>query len=237
MDDSITLKGIRQGLLITIKPDGRWAELTGRLMKLIDDQGGFFVGAQVTLSVGEREVRRHELANVEKLLAKRSVALVAVLSESATTLGSARKLGLATNLADLNVRTEEEDAAESAFPMMPPPINPEEHGTTGVLVKRTVRSGRLVQSDGHVVVLGDVNAGAMIVAGGDVVVWGKLRGTVHAGAHGDESAVVCALYLAPTQLRIAGYITISPDEKRSKVKPEKAMVRNGRIEAAAWEVS
>jgi septum site-determining protein MinC len=66
-------------------------------------------------------------------------------------------------------------------------------------------------------------------------VWGKLRGTVHAGARGDESAVVCALYLAPTQLRIAGYITISPEDKRRKPRPEKAMVRNGRIEAVGWE--
>jgi septum site-determining protein MinC len=76
------------------------------------------------------------------------------------------------------------------------------------LIKRTLRNGRTIHSDGHVIVLGDVNAGAMIIAAGDVIVWGKLRGTVHAGARGDESAVVCALYLAPTQLRIAGYITI-----------------------------
>jgi septum site-determining protein MinC len=164
------------------------------------------------------------------------VTLVAVLSNSAATVGSARKLGLVTDLAELDAHIDEREAVEVAFPLIPPPIDPEEHGTTGVLVKRTVRSGRLVQSDGHVVVLGDVNAGAVIVAGGDVVVWGKLRGTVHAGAKGDESAVVCALYLAPTQLRIAGHITISPDESRRKVKPEKAMVRNGRIEAAAWEV-
>ena len=82
--------------------------------------------------------------------------------------------------------------------------------------------------------LGDVNAGAVITAGGDVVVWGKLRGTVHAGVYGDEAAVVCALDLAPTQLRIAGYITISPEERRRKPKPEKALVRNNRIEAEAW---
>ena len=235
MDDSITLKGIRQGLLITIRPDGRWSELSGRLMKVIDEQGGFFVGAQVTLALGEREIRRHELSNVQKLLAKRDVSLVAVLSESASTLGSARKLGLATDLGDLDVPGDDESSPVDAFSLQPPPIDPEEHGTSGVLIKRTVRNGRLVQADGHVVVVGDVNAGSMIVAGGDVIVWGKLRGTVHAGANGDESAVVCALYLAPTQLRIASHITISPDEKRRKVKPEKAMVRNGRIEAAAWE--
>jgi len=232
MDDSITLKGIREGLLVTIKPDGRWSDVIGRLMTLIDSQGGFFRGAQITLALGPREVRRHELANVRKLLEKRDVVLLGVLSESASTQGAARKLDLKTDLT--RVELEPEEPVE-ALPLRPPPIDPEERGTEGVLIHRTLRNGRTIHSNGHVVVVGDVNAGAMIVAAGDVIVWGKLRGTVHAGANGDESAVVCALYLAPTQLRIAGHITISPEDKRRKPKPEMALVRNGRIEAEAWQ--
>jgi septum site-determining protein MinC len=233
MDDSITLKGIKEGLLVTIKPDGKWSDLMSRLVNLIDSQGHFFRGAEVTLALGPREVRRHELANMQKLLSGHEVSLVAVLSDSAATVGSARKLGLRTELAVPQL--EAAAIEDEVLPMRPPPIDPEERGTEGVLLKRTLRNGRAVHSDGHVVVLGDVNAGAMIIAAGDVIVWGKLRGTVHAGAKGDESAVVCALYLAPTQLRIAGYITISPEDKRRKPKPEKAMVRNGRIEAVGWE--
>ena len=231
MDDSITLKGIKEGLLVTIKPDNKWTDVMGRLTTLIDSQGSFFRGARFTLSVGPREVRSHELANLQKLLAKRDVALLAVLSESATTMGSARKLGLKTDLAQVQL----ESPPVEAEVLKPPPIDPEERGTDGVLIKHTIRNGRTVHCDGHVVVLGDVNAGAQVIATGDVVVWGRVSGIVHAGAGGDESAVVCALYLAPTQLRIAGYITISPEDKRRKPKPERALVRNGRIEAEAWE--
>ncbi|MBN1679748.1 MAG: septum site-determining protein MinC [Anaerolineae bacterium] len=234
MDDSITLKGIKQGLLVTIKPTGKWSDLTGRLASIIDSQGDFFRGAQVTLAVGPREIRRHELANMQTLLAKRDVTLVAVLAESVTTQGAARKLNLETDLAGLDV--EVKDRVVETLPLHPPPIDPEERGTDGVLIKRTLRNGRTVHSDGHAIVIGDVNAGAVIVAAGDVVVWGRLRGTVQAGAYGDESAVVCALYLAPTQLRIANYITISPEDKRRRPRPEKALVRNGRIEAEAWEI-
>lgn len=234
MDDSITLKGIKQGLLVTVKPDGKWSDLTARLMTMIDAQSAFFRGAQIAVAVGPREVRRHELANLIKLLEKRDVMLLAVLGDSAATIGSARKLGLKTALSELEMEPPASDS-DDVLPDMPPPIDPEEHGTGGVLIKRTLRNGRVVRSDGHVVVVGDVNAGAVIVARGDVIVWGRLRGTVHAGAGGDESAVVCALNLAPTQLRIASYITISPDEGRQKPRPEKALVRNGRIEAEAWE--
>jgi septum site-determining protein MinC len=230
MDDSITLKGIKEGVLITIKPDGKWSDISGSLRAMIDAQSTFFRGGHITLSVGPREIRRHELADVQKQLTKREITLLAVLTDSTMTLGSARKLGLAT---DMSARQLE--SPPSPEPLKPPPIDPEERGTEGVLIRHTVRNGRSVHSEGHVVVVGDVNAGAEIIAGGDVVVWGRLRGTVHAGATGDESAVVCALHLAPTQLRIAGYITISPEDKRRKPKPERALIRNGRIEAEAWE--
>ncbi|HEX7008861.1 MAG TPA: septum site-determining protein MinC, partial [Phycisphaeraceae bacterium] len=78
----------------------------------------------------------------------------------------------------------------------------EERGEAA-LVQRTLRSGQVVRHQGHLTVLGDVNPGAEVIAGGSVVVWGRVRGTVHAGALGDRSAQICALELAPTQLRIA----------------------------------
>lgn len=231
MDDTITLKGIKDGLLVTAKPGEKWSDVQSRLVSLIDSQENFFRGAKVTLSLGSRELKRGELANVQKQLARRDVTLLGVLCENQATLDLAQKFGLQTALAEAQL----DAPAEDPLPLRPPPIDPEEHGTPGVLINRTLRNGRTVHSDGHVVVLGDVNAGAMIVAGGDVMVWGRLRGTVHAGAYGNESAVVCALYLAPTQLRIAGYITISPEDKRRRPRPEMALVRNGRIEAEAWQ--
>jgi len=85
-----------------------------------------------------------------------------------------------------------------------------------------------------VVIFGDVNPGAEVIATGSIVVWGRLRGLVHAGAHGDESAVVCALELVPTQLRIAGAIAV-PSKKGRKVQPEIARLVNGQIEAQAWQ--
>jgi septum site-determining protein MinC len=87
---------------------------------------------------------------------------------------------------------------------------------------------------GHIVIIGDVNPGAEVVAGGDIVVWGRLRGLVHAGALEDENAVICALELAPTQLRIASHIARSPEERPVKPVPEKASIRDGQIVAVPW---
>jgi len=101
-------------------------------------------------------------------------------------------------------------------------------GENAVMVHKTMRSGFKVTYQGHVVVLGDVNPGAEIIATGSVVVWGWLRGVVHAGAEGDEGAVVCALRLEPTQLRIASYIAVTPKHK-GKPMPEMAYIKNGQV--------
>ena len=53
---------------------------------------------------------------------------------------------------------------------------------------------------------------AEVVAAGDIVILG-FAGMAHAGASGDENALVIGLHLEPTQLRIAGFICRSPDEK------------------------
>jgi septum site-determining protein MinC len=85
-----------------------------------------------------------------------------------------------------------------------------------------------------VVVIGDVNPGAQIIAGGDVLVWGRLRGTVHAGALGDEKSLVCALDLRPMQLRIANIVAVGSDGGKSRPHPEIAFVSDGQIVAEEW---
>ena len=135
-----------------------------------------------------------ELGKLRNEISERGMLLWAVLSNSPTTERTAQALGLATRLT-------------SRAPTAPRrPLETTLHGGEGaIVVRRTLRSGFSLQHSGHVVVIGDVNPGAEIIAGGDVIVWGRLRGMVHAGAEGNEDAVVCALDLSPTQLRIAGH--------------------------------
>lgn len=97
-----------------------------------------------------------------------------------------------------------------------------------ILIRRTLRSGQKFYYNGNVVVMGDVNPGAEVVASGNVIVMGQMRGMVHAGAEGDESAVVMAFRLMPTQLRIANHITRPPDEELPEHPvPEIARIKNG----------
>jgi septum site-determining protein MinC len=143
---------------------------------------------------------------------------------------------LATRLpgsnADLNGNRRQAPAAGNE----PAPVQAPDGTANSLLLRETLRSGRSVYHEGHVVIIGDVNPGAEIIAGGDVVVWGKLRGLVHAGAHGDGAAVICALVLNPTQLRIAGKIAVAPGEKRRRPQPEQVRLVDGQLVAEEWNV-
>jgi septum site-determining protein MinC len=223
--DIVSIKGINDGLLITLSTTEEWQLITAELAARLDEQSGFFAGAKITVDLGERPVPKYELSSLRALLERRGLALLVVQSGSATTLEAANALDLRTVALNQPPRNLDEE----------PTFDPDEDGTLGLMIRRTLRSGRRVHSRGHVVIVGDVNPGAEIVASGDIVVWGKLRGTVHAGAEGDESAVVCALDMSPSQLRIAAHIVTSPKDKRRQVRPEMACVRQNQIVVEAWE--
>jgi|WetSurMetagenome_2_1015567.scaffolds.fasta_scaffold76464_2 septum site-determining protein MinC len=217
----IQIKGIRDGLLVALG-GGEWPDLVKALIENIDSRSAFFQGGRVALDVGSQDLRVTELSALRDKLSERGVKLWAVLSESPLTETTAQNLGLATRI----TKPRAMPAAETAF-------LPED---AAKWVKGPLRSGGHVAYGGNVVVMGDVNPGAEIIAGGSIIIWGRLRGVVHAGAHGDESAVVCALEMLPTQLRIAGEIAVSP-KKQGKSQPEVARLKDGSITAEPWQTN
>lgn len=219
-EELIAIKGLKDGLLITLNTTEDWQDITAQLADKIDAQVDFYSGANVTVDLGERPVPKHDLSSLKALLGRRGLTLTVVLSDSDT-----------TNIAalSLDLRTETGNQVPGREPEETIPISPEEKGTDGVMLRRTLRSGRIIVSKGHVVIYGDVNPGAKVIADGDIIIWGRLRGIAHAGASGNEDAVICALDMSPNQLRIAGYIAIAPVEHRRRVTPEIALVRDKQI--------
>jgi septum site-determining protein MinC len=99
------------------------------------------------------------------------------------------------------------------------------------LVKGMVRSGQTLQHDGNLLFVGDVNPGGTIMCTGDIYIMGSLRGMAHAGVDGNESSIIAASHMRPTQLRIAGMISRSPDEWGiDEAFMEFAYIKDGKME-------
>lgn len=92
-----------------------------------------------------------------------------------------------------------------------------------VVMQQTLRSGQCINSQGNVVILGDVNEGAEINTTKSVYVFGIIRGIVNAGDH------IVSLGFQPLRMTING---IQFDEKfveKTYRKPRIAQVVNGKI--------
>lgn len=70
----------------------------------------------------------------------------------------------------------------------------------------SLRSGQRVEFEGSIVIMGDVNDGAEVVAEDNIVILGTLRGMAHAGAKGNEKAIIASNMIESPQIRIASII-------------------------------
>ena len=217
----VQIKGLRDGLLVSLD-DAPWEEQRTAFLTQVDAQPDFFKGARLALDVASQVLHVNDLVDLRDQLSDRGIFLWAVISESPTTEKTAQLLGLATRIS----KPRPEEARQFSV---------EDLGKdTALFLNRTLRSGTRIEFAGHVVVLGDVNPGAEIVADGNVIIWGRLRGMVHAGSKGNVQAVICALDLSPTQLRIAGEAsaTLKPQQNP---RPEIARINeNGKLQSELW---
>ncbi len=78
----------------------------------------------------------------------------------------------------------------------------------------SLRSGQKIETEGSIVILGDVNSGAEVMASDNIIVQGALRGLAHAGAKGNRQAIIAAGLVDTVQIRIANIVKeINRDEE------------------------
>src|SRR5579875_59957 len=220
----IAIKGTRNGLLLTLEPETPFSELLNALAERLAEAPAFFRGASLSIDTSQRALRTSERTQLEALLAHYQMSM-APASSTAARPAATRDLremdswtsGVAAQASRGNVVTS--DLRESSDTLF---------------LRRTVRSGQAIHHHSNVVVLGDVNPGAEIVAGNDIIIWGVLRGMVHAGYPDNEGAMVCALVLAPVQLRIAHLLSRPPEGLEVPPRPEVVTIRNEQIVVESW---
>jgi septum site-determining protein MinC len=215
-NDLVVIKGGKDGLRVQLDEQAEWPVVLDALQAHLAQGSSFLQGAKLLLDVGVRQVSDVELDAALALLRGHGLQPDTVASLTREGRQAARAAGLAARSLARNV--------ESA----PAP------GESAICLRRTVRSGQVIRHPGDVIIIGDVNAGGEVIAGGSVVIWGRVRGVVHAGAMGDSSAVICALELVPTQLRIADRIARSPEGGGQRF-PEVAHIVDGHILVEAWQ--
>jgi len=192
-------------LYIRILDTNSYTELEEELQDRLENLPGYLPGTLVKIDIGDQHLTSKQVRQIEDLLLDHGFYLQDLMSNGPPS-------------EDLLAGAE-----EHPFDDMP-------YYNDTVMICRHLRSGQKLFTEGNAVILGDVNPGAEVIAGGNILILGSLRGMVHAGAFGDETALISAYRMNPTQLRIANHITRPPDGESVELNiPELAKIRAGKV--------
>lgn len=226
----IRFKGDRSGLSIALDSEAPLEDVLAQIEAELGQMGRFFNGSQMVLELGGRQLKLSELSAIYEALLRHGVELAAVKSrdpylDSHKSAGNSKHQPVIRGL-ESSARNNERPVGRS-------------DAQDCLVVRGTLRSGQVVEHDGSILILGDLNPGAEAIAGCDLVVWGSLRGSVRAGAGGDTDSAVYALEMMPKRLAI-GQLTWQPAAEeltaRREYGPEVASVVNDKIVIESWEL-
>lgn len=224
----IAFRGIKEGVYLEIKGndlDKALEEIQKKMKKSLE----FYQGTKFLGVYGE-DLSRDIILEISLLLKYKysmDISLDEILAQNKDELIDRIKVDVRESIEDDKDMEKTDDIGESIDLKEDEEKNNE---NTTKFLYGTLRSGQLVEYNGNIVVVGDVNPGSILKAGKNIVVLGSLKGVAHAGLSGGSENFVAAYRLLPTQLRIGEKIVRSPDNDIVSVKlPEVAKIIDDEI--------
>ena len=175
MSNHVMIKGKNDRLVIALNPDVDFLDICDILKTKILEAKNFIGNSRMAIEFSGRTLTNDEENTLIGIITNNSNIVISYIFSK-------------------KEKQEQEIDLESLNPLI-------EEGKTHFF-RGTLRSGAKIESDGNVVVLGDVNPSSIIKARGNVIVLGHLNGTVYAGLGGDDRAFIGAIYFNPIQLTI-----------------------------------
>ena len=209
MDNSVIIKGSKNGITVFLDEEMPFEELLENVSDKFKNASKFFNNATMAISFDGRNLSAEEEKRILNVISDVSeLNIVCVLDENN------------------DIKSVYEEAVKKAMNSFNISHQPERQKitdpkTTCMFYKGTLRSGQVFEADGSVVVLGDVNPGGKVVAKGSVIVLGSLKGNIFAGVDGNENAFVVALEMSPMQIKIGDIIARSSDSGVNKISKGK----------------
>lgn len=185
MHQTVIIKGNNYGLSVFLDPDIPMEKLLEDIKSKFRDSAKFFRGAKMAVTFEGRTLTPEEINEIVNTICENSEIDISCVIDT----DKARETFFKRILEE---KAEENDKRQDG---------------SGQFYKGTLRSGQVLEAEGNVVILGDVNPGARIVAKGNIIVLGALRGTAIAGIGGKKHAIIVALEMEPIQIRIGDVTT------------------------------
>ncbi len=101
-----------------------------------------------------------------------------------------------------------------------------------------LHNGQILETEGSIVIIGDVEQGCSVISARDIIVIGRLSGNAYAGGDMEEGHFIVALEMAPQKCKIGAFKYKAKEKSRwqprmKKTQPQIAVVENGEVHTKA----
>lgn len=187
----IKLKGTGDGVKIYLDETADFSEIIIMLKNKLEEFRRFFGNGHCNIYFLGRKLDKSDTLRLESVV-------TAMLPESTINYGERRKITENNDIVTPQI------AVKSEMEQIKDVVTTNFKSNRARFYEGTARNGRRIESDGHLVLLGDVEESAKVVAVGNIVILGKLYGNAEAGCMGNKDAYVIASDFKPQSLKIGG---------------------------------
>lgn len=203
-----TIKSFQNGIALHLDPNADFEDILEDISVKFEESRKFFKNAKVALSIEDRVVSDEEEKRIVVAINQHSdINLMCLVGKNEETN---RKYVKALK------------RMESQFA---------ENNTR--LYVGNIAEGDIIESEGSLVVYGNVEMGGAAVAKKDIIVFGNITGQIYAGTSGDKNSVVICFGLSPMKLTICDIKYLDKGRvgfgKKIKFIPQKLSLDNDKV--------
>jgi len=210
MKDSVLIKSFPHGITLILKDEVSFEDLLAEVSVKFAEAKAFFGKASMALAIEGRM-----LSDVEEL----------------RILDAIRKN---SNLQIVCIVGRDEDKDKNYVKALQQVEQRLDCDGEGQFYKGSLKNGEVIETEGSIVILGDVYPGCAVISARNIIVLGGLYGEAYAGGNGQDNAYIVALEMEPERLKIGDfkykYSGKTPKWGiKTKIQPKIAYVKNKKI--------
>ncbi len=205
MDNNVIIKGYKDGISLVLSPDAPFEDILISLEKRIKSSGKFLGSARMSMKFEGRELNTDEQKEILRVISENSDLEIICVIDGNETNETILRQTMDQVIGSLSTRTAQ-------------------------FYQGVVRSGRRLETENSIIIIGNVEAGAEIVSGGSIIVIGALLGTAIAGTNSNRESFVFAAQMKPEKLSIGRYEYRPPVLTEKEKKKEAKLLKKNQLE-------
>ncbi len=216
MKNSVIIKSYRDGIAVYLDETMDFEALVADVKEKFRESSRFFGDTKVAVSFeGRRLSGAEENRLVDAITGSSSLHVVCVVGKD----------------------REKESQLKQSFEAFERYF-PKAEGGDGKFYRGNLTGGQILETEGSIVIIGNVEAGCSVISTKDIIVLGGLYGSAYAGGSGVNGHFIAALEMAPQKLKIGDFKYRSKEKthwpfKAKKGQAQIAWVKDDQIQMQA----